>query len=52
MQAALPDGEALEKVMRYEGHLAREFARTLERLEKARALGRERLKKEKTAAAG
>lgn len=38
--------------MRYEAHLAREFARTLEQLEKARAVGRERAKKEKAAAAG
>jgi len=52
MLAALPDGEALEKVMRYEAHLAREFARTLEQLEKARALGREGAGKEKAAAAG
>lgn len=52
MLAALPDGEALEKVMRYEAHLAREFARTLEQLEKARALGREGAKKEKVAATG
>jgi len=52
MLAALPDREALEKVMRYEAHLAREFARTLEQLEKARALGREGAGKEKTAAAG
>lgn len=38
MLAALPDAEALEKVVRYEAHLAREFARTLEQLEKAKAL--------------
>lgn len=39
MLTALPDAEALEKIMRYETHLAREFARTLEQLERAKALG-------------
>lgn len=50
MLAALPDGAALEKVTRYEAHLAREFTRTLEQLEKARALGEVAAKKDKAVA--
>lgn len=38
MLAAVPDEQALERVLRYEAHLAREFARTLDQLEKARGL--------------
>lgn len=38
MLTALPSAEVLDKIMRYEAHLAREFARTLEQLEKAKAL--------------
>lgn len=35
---ALPSQEAIDKVIRYEAHLAREFARTLEQVQKARIL--------------
>lgn len=38
MLAAVPDDRALERVLRYEAHLSREFARTLDQLEKARGL--------------
>jgi hypothetical protein len=36
MLAAIPDDGKLERVMRYEAHLSREFARTLEQLEQRR----------------
>lgn len=36
MLAALPEGEALEKVMRYETHLTKKFARTLKQPERQR----------------
>lgn len=54
MLVAVPDDRALARVLRYEAHRSREFARTLDPLEKARGLagGMDREEAERKPASG